>query len=69
MGSSEKNIETSKDNFLTGLKAEFRKIIWPTKQDTAKETTAVIVISIVVGLMIALMDYLIQYGVDFLVKL
>jgi preprotein translocase subunit SecE len=66
---SEKSIETSKDNFFTGVKTEFKKIIWPTKQSTAKETTAVIVISIVVGLMIALMDFIIQYGVDFLVKL
>ena len=69
MASSEKSIETSKENFFTGVKAEFKKIIWPTKQATARETTAVIVISIVVGLMIALMDFIIQYGIDFLVKL
>ena len=69
MASSEKSIETSKENFFTGVKTEFKKIIWPTKQATAKETTAVIVISIVVGLMIALMDFIIQYGIDFLVKL
>jgi preprotein translocase subunit SecE len=69
MASSEKSIETSKDNFFTGVKTEVKKIIWPTKQATAKETTAVIVISVVVGLMIALMDFIIQYGIDFLVKL
>ena len=66
---SEKQIETQKTSWLTGLKAEFRKIIWPTKQDVAKETTAVVITSIIVGLIIAMFDYIIQYGVDFLLGL
>ena len=30
-----------------GLKAEFGKIIWPTKNDMIKQTTAVIVVSVI----------------------
>ena len=66
---SEKNIETHRTSWFTGLKAEFRKIIWPTKEDVAKETTAVVITSIILGLIIAILDFIIQYGVNFLVGL
>ncbi|MDD6038059.1 MAG: preprotein translocase subunit SecE [bacterium] len=66
---SEKSIETQKNSWFTGLKAEFRKIIWPTKDDVAKETTAVVITSVILGLIIALLDFVIQYGVDFLIGL
>ena len=55
--------------WIDGLKAEFRKIIWPTRDDIQKETTAVVVVSIILGVVIALLDFLIQHGVDFLVNL
>jgi preprotein translocase subunit SecE len=66
---SEKTIETQKTSWFTGLKAEFRKIIWPTKEDVAKETTAVVITSIILGLIIAILDFIIQYGVNILVGL
>ena len=66
---SEKNIETQKSSWVTGLKAEFRKIIWPTKENVAKETTAVVITSIILGLIIAILYFIIQYGVNFLVGL
>ena len=66
---SEKEIETQKTSWFTGLKAAFRKIIWPTKENVAKETTAVVITSIILGLIIAMLDFLIQYGVNFLVGL
>ena len=65
----EKQIETQKSNWFTGLKAEFHKIIWPAKEQLAKETTAVVVVSVILGLIIALLDFIIQYGVDILVNL
>ena len=65
-----KNLEKApKKSWFTGLKAEFKKIIWPNKQSLARQTTAVIAVSVVLGLIIAVMDYVIQYGVDFLVGL
>ena len=65
----EKEIETQKADWFTGLKAEFSKIMWPTKEQLAKETTAVVVVSVILGVIIALLDFIIQYGVDFLVNL
>lgn len=69
MKESEKTIETQKASWFTGLKAEFHKIIWPTKENVARETTAVVITSVIVGLIIAILDYIIQYGIDFLIKL
>ena len=65
----EKEIETQKSGWFTGLKAEFSKIMWPTKEQLAKETPAVVVVSVILGVIIALLDFVIQYGVDFLVGL
>lgn len=55
--------------WFNGLKAEFKKIIWPTQHDVIRETTAVVVVSCIIGVIIALLDFLIQHGIDFLVNL
>ena len=36
-----------------GLKAEFKKIIWPDKKTVTKQTVAVIAVSVALGLIIA----------------
>ena len=69
MGETEKLEKAPKKSWFTGLKAEFKKIIWPNKQSLAKQTVAVIAVSVVLGLLIAVMDFIIGYGVDFLVGL
>ena len=48
--------------FFKGVKAEFKKIIWPSKDLVARETIAVIIISIVLGVIIAILDWLFQLG-------
>ncbi len=58
-----------KENWFSGLAAEFKKIIWPDKKSLVRQTTAVVAVSVVLGLVIALLDFVIQYGVDFLVGL
>lgn len=55
--------------FFAGVKAEFKKISWPDRQSTVKQTVAVAAISIVVGIIIAVLDIIVQYGVDFLTTL
>ena len=69
MGETEKLEKAPKKSWFAGLKAEFKKIIWPNKQSLTRQTVAVIATSVVLGLIIALMDYIIQFGVDFLVGL
>jgi len=62
---------TKKENktpFFKGLKIEFKKIIWPTKDDLTKQTIAVVVISIIMGVLITVIDSGLQLGINFLVK-
>ena len=70
MGSSTNDKETKKKpSFFKGLKKEFKKVTWPSKEDTAKQTVAVVVVSIILGLVIALFDFILQTGINFLVSL
>lgn len=54
--------------WIAGLKTEFKKIVWPTKDDTTKQTVAVIITSVVIGCLVALMDFVIRIGVENLVN-
>lgn len=56
-------------SFFKGAKAEFKKISWPDRQSTLKQSVAVVAISVVVGVIISVLDYFIQYGVNFLTSL
>lgn len=58
--------KTPKIKFFDGVKAEFKKIIWPDKDTLLKQSVAVVAVSIVLGAIIALVDMLMQYGVNFL---
>ena len=59
---------TPKKSWVEGLKAEFRKIIWPNQQDLVKQSAAVVAVSVVLGIIIALLDFVVQNGIDFLVN-
>ncbi len=64
-----KKEDAGSKKWFDGLKAEFRKIIWPSREDIQKETTAVVVVSVILGIIIAVLDFIVQHGVDFLVNL
>lgn len=61
---ADKNAE--KQSFFKGVKAEYNKISWPTKDDLIKETVSVVCVSAVLAALIALLDTVIQYGINFI---
>ncbi len=71
MAETSKGAEAAKKGkgWLKGLKAEFHKISWTSRDDVTKQTIAVVVVSIILGLLIALIDFLLQSGINFLVNL
>lgn len=69
MADSVKKDKTSKPSFFKGLKAEYKKIVWPEKNDVLKQSVAVVCISVGLGAIIAILDFVMQYGVDFLTGL
>ena len=67
MGENSKEVQ--KVSFFKGLKAEFRKIIWPSKKDIVKETAVVTVTSVILGLIIVIVDMIINLGINVLINL
>ena len=63
-----KTTESGAQTFWKGLKSEFRKIIWPTKDTLIMQSMAVIIVSVIVGAIIAVIDRGVLYGIDFLLK-
>ena len=61
--------KTPKTSWYKGLKAEFKKIIWPDKKSLTKQTIAVVSTSVALALIIKLLDMLMTYGIDILVTL
>ncbi|MBQ1688400.1 MAG: preprotein translocase subunit SecE [Lachnospiraceae bacterium] len=71
MGDTAKKTDKTqnKKSFFKGVKSEFKKIIWPTKDTLIKESTAVVVISVILGIIIAIVDVGVKFGFDKLLQL
>ena len=52
-----------------GVKAEFNKIKWPSRNTIIKQLIAVLAVTIVVGILIVLIDFGSQELIDFLLGL
>lgn len=65
MGETEK--KAPKKSWMDGLKAEFKKIIWPDKKSLVKQTVAVVAITAGLCAIIAILDAVIQLGIGFLI--
>ena len=57
-----------KPNFIKGLKAEYNKIIWPTKEEVSKQTVAVVVCSLILGAIIVGLDFAFKTGFGLIIK-
>ena len=55
-------------DFLNGIKAEFKKIVWPNKDDIVRETIAVISSSIAIGIIISILDFIFKILLNFVIK-
>ena len=58
-----------KKSWFKGLKAEFKKIVWPDKKSLTRESIAVVVSAIALGIIIKILDVVINYGIEFLMSL
>ncbi|MBQ6679367.1 MAG: preprotein translocase subunit SecE [Lachnospiraceae bacterium] len=64
---AEKNAAKKKNSkiasFFKGLKSEIKKIAWPNRETTLKQTAAVVIISLILCGFIRLIDVLAQLAV------
>ena len=63
---STKAKESRAASFFKGVKAEFRKIIWPDRDTLLKQLAAVLVVTVLLGAVIALIDFGFQNLIDLL---
>ena len=52
----------------TGLKAEFSKIIWPTKASIIRQTVVVVIVTVIMGVLIGMIDQVVQFGLTNIMK-
>ncbi|MBR5377258.1 MAG: preprotein translocase subunit SecE [Lachnospiraceae bacterium] len=68
MAGSEAKNDGKFSAFFKGVKAEFKKIVWPDRLTLMKQTFAVVVVSVITGALIAVIDRALQYGINFLIR-
>lgn len=56
--------KTSKPGFFKRIKSEFKKCTWPKKEELAKQSALVIVVSVALGVIVAGFDWLIRVGLQ-----
>lgn len=50
------NETTKRTNWLDAIKAQFKRIIWPTKEEAARRSAVVLAVSVLLGAIIAVLD-------------
>ncbi len=67
MGETVSKEKAPKKDFIKGLKAEFKKIIWPDKETLTKQTGIVLLVSVALGALIAVLDLVIKFGLNIII--
>lgn len=62
------NKKKQKKSWFKGLRAEFKKIVWPSRKTLTNETIAVVTVSVLLGAIIVVVDFLARIGIEFLMK-
>ena len=69
MDSNTTKTQKTKKSWFKGLKAEFKKVVWPDRPSIVKRTLVVIVVASILGVIITIVDWFIQGGLEFFVYL
>ena len=63
-----KNLLAKISLIFRGLKSEYNKIIFPSREKLIKDSVSVFIISIIIGAMIFALDSIINFGFGFVLK-
>ncbi len=64
---SAEKAKTPKKNYWKGLKAEFRKIVWPERETVTKQTAVVLAVSLSLGVLIGVLDMIFKFGINLII--
>ena len=63
------NETTKKTSWLDATKAQFKRIIWPTKEEAARRSAVVLAVSVLLGVIIAVLDRVLLLLTDVIISL
>ena len=69
MGETKNAPKAQKTSWFKGMKAEFKKIVWPDQKSLTKQTIAVVSVSVALSLIIKILDMVMTFGIDRLLTL
>jgi len=55
-------------NFAAGIVEELKKVSWPSRNETIRLTTVVIIISLIIGVYVGIIDVLLTKGLEVVTK-
>jgi len=55
-------------NFITDIIDEMKKVSWPTRSETIRLTSIVIIVSLIIGLYVGIIDVLLAKGLEIITK-
>ena len=55
-------------NFATDVIDEMKKVSWPSRQETIRLTTIVIIVSLIIGLYVGIIDVSLAKGLEVITK-
>lgn len=53
---AEQGKKANSPSFWQGVKTEFKKIVWPSREQVTKQAVVVVIVSVVIGVIIAILD-------------
>ncbi|MBA2626751.1 MAG: preprotein translocase subunit SecE [Gemmatimonadales bacterium] len=56
----EPNALARSGDFLTAVRAEMRKVTWPTRDELSKATRMIVTLALLLGITIGLLDWMLQ---------
>ena len=63
------NETTKKTIWLDAIKAQFKRIIWPTKEEVARRSAVVLAVYVLLGVIIAVLDRVLLLLTDVIISL
>lgn len=66
---AEQEKKANSPSFFQGVKTEFKKIVWPSKEQVMKQAVAVVIVAVVIGIVIAVLDAAFGAGLNALMGL
>ncbi|MCL4374490.1 preprotein translocase subunit SecE [Patescibacteria group bacterium] len=63
------NASTINKNFATDIIDELKKVTWPSRQETIRLTSIVLLISLIIGIYIGIIDVLLTRGLEILTSI